>query len=180
MLLMLAVWLWPARGFAGDYGITIEHVQLRKINHSYAVDADIAYRLTPKVLKALQNGIPLAWTLRVQVYRLRSYLWDECVVDIEQLYRLRYQALLNVYQVRDESRGDAINFSTLPAALESMGAIRELPLPELQALAKDASYTARIRMQLDREALPLPLRPVAYISSDWYLSSGWYSWSVQQ
>jgi hypothetical protein len=179
-LLALSICLDCVPALAGEYGIVIEHAQLQRKNANYVLDADIAYRLTPKVLKTLQNGIPLEWTLRVQVYRQRNYLWDQCVADVEHLYRLRYQALMNAYQVRDESRGEAGYFTTLAAALEAMGVIRDLPLPELPPLAKDASYSARIRMQLDKEALPLPLRPVSYVSSDWYLSSGWYSWSVTQ
>jgi hypothetical protein len=180
LLLMLAMLLQPLPGVADEFGIDIEDASLRNKNHHYVLDADIAYRLTPKVLKTLQHGISLTWVLHLQIFRLRRYWWDECIADIRRFYRIRYQALMNVYQVVDESRGEADYFSTLPASLEAIGTIRDLPLAEVPALDKNAKYRARIDLHLDREALPLPLRPLSYVSSDWYLSSGWYSWSVTQ
>lgn len=180
LTLLLAVGLLPWPGFAAESDILIEKARIFEKEQSYALDADITYHLTPKVLKTVQNGIPLQWVLRVQLYRLRPYLWNECVVDVLQRYRIRYHALMNTYQVLDEDRGEANYFSTLPAALEAFGTIRDVPLPGLQLLHKDNRYVARIKMQLDREALPLPLRPIAYINSDWYLSSDWYSWPLQK
>jgi hypothetical protein len=180
LLLLLAAWLFPLPCYAGQYGVAVENAQLLKKDRAYVLDADIAYRLPPKVITTVQNGIPLVWALHVQVHRQRRYLWDECVVDVLRRYFVRYHALMNVYQVRDENRGEENNFSSLQAALEAVGTIRDLPLPELRDLAGDARYRARIKMQLDREALPLPLRPLSYIRSNWYLSSGWYSWPVQK
>jgi hypothetical protein len=177
LLLLLAAWIFPLPAYAEQYGVAVENAQMLKKDRAYVLDADITYRLPPKVVTTVQNGIPLVWALRAQVHRQRRYLWDECVVDVLQRYRIRYHALMNVYQVKDESRGEENNFSNLQAALEAVGTIRDLPLPDL---AEDARYRARIKMQLDREALPLPLRPLSYIRSDWYLSSGWYSWPVQK
>jgi len=31
----------------------------------------------------------------------------------------------------------------------------------------------------ERELLPLPLRPLAYLNPQWYLSSGWYLWNMK-
>lgn len=179
-LLLLSAWLLPLPAFAGQSGISVENAQLHLRDRVYALDTDITYRLTPKVLKTVQNGIPLVWMLHVQVYRERRYLWDERIADVLQRYRIRYHALMNIYQVLDENRGDASYFSTLPAALEAIGTIRGMPVPGLQVLNKDDHYRARIKMQLDREELPLPLRPLSYINSDWYLSSDWYSWPLQK
>jgi hypothetical protein len=179
-LLLLAAWLWLPPSHAGQSGIVVEKAQLLKNGQGYVLDADIAYRLPPKVIKTVQNGIPLVWVLRVQVYRQRDYFWDERCADVSRRYLVRYHALMNVYQVKDETRGEANYFSTLPAALEAIGTLRDMPLPELHVLSNNDRYRARLKMQLDREALPLPLRPLSYIRSDWYLSSDWYSWSVQK
>ncbi|MGR8933827.1 MAG: DUF4390 domain-containing protein [Gammaproteobacteria bacterium] len=179
-LFILVFCLRPLPTSAGEFGISIDAAQLHLKDQAYVLDTDIAYRLTPKVLKTVQNGIPLMWLLRVQVYRERHYLWDERLVDVQQRYRIRYHALMNIYHVLDENRGEASYFSTLTAALEAIGTIRAMPVPGLSLLSDDGIYFARIKMQLDREALPLPLRPLSYINSDWYLSSDWYTWPLQK
>jgi hypothetical protein len=39
-------------------------------------------------------------------------------------------------------------------------------------------YEVLIHAELDIEALPSPLRPLAYITPAWRLNSDWYSWSL--
>jgi hypothetical protein len=39
-------------------------------------------------------------------------------------------------------------------------------------------YAVGIKVTLDRDALPLPLRPVAYTNPQWYLSSDWTLWPL--
>lgn len=179
-LLLLAAWFFPPPALAEQFGINIDNAQLHIKDQAYVLDTNISYRLPPKVLKTVQNGIPLMWMLRVQVNRQRRYLWDERLADVLQRYRIRYHALMNIYQVLDENRGEASYFSTLPAALEAIGTIRGMPVPGLPLLSEEHNYSARIKMQLDRESLPLPLRPLSYINSDWYLSSDWYTWPLQK
>jgi hypothetical protein len=41
-------------------------------------------------------------------------------------------------------------------------------------------YKLAIKCQFDREALPVPLRPFAYLDSQWFLSSDWYLWPIQK
>ena len=41
-------------------------------------------------------------------------------------------------------------------------------------------YQVKMRTFLDIESLPAPMRPLAYISSDWQLDSDWVSWPLTQ
>ena len=45
-------------------------------------------------------------------------------------------------------------------------------------LKNNKKYIARIRLYLDIDSLPSPLRPRAYFSSDWNISSQWYKWEI--
>ena len=47
--------------------------------------------------------------------------------------------------------------------------------PALAALAEP--YRAGLSVRLDIESLPLPLRPVAYVTPAWYLESPVYKWT---
>ena len=59
-----------------------------------------------------------------------------------------------------------------------LGELREVPLVDVAVLDKDASYRYRMKVELDIESLPLPMRPMAWFSPVWNLSSGWKEWPL--
>jgi len=128
----------------------------------------------------LQNGVPLFWDLQIKLLQHRDSLWDKTLVDTAIRYRLQYHALLNMYRVRNEGDGEVYNFSTLSAALELMSAVRDFRLIEKAQLDPQKQYVCAVKVSFDRDALPLPLRPIAYIDPQWYLSSDWTLWPLKK
>ena len=102
------------------------------------------------------------------------------LVDTAIRYRIQYHALLNMYRVRNEGSGEVYNFSTLSAALDLMSAVRDFPVLEKAGLAPEKQYLLAVKVSIDREALPLPLRPIAYLDPQWYLSSDWTLWPLKK
>ena len=45
-------------------------------------------------------------------------------------------------------------------------------------LNENIDYMARIRFYIDIDSLPSPMRPRAYFSSDWNISSNWHEWEI--
>ena len=146
----------------------------------YVLSAKIGYRLTGTARDALQKGIPLFWDVLIKVVQQRTWLWDRTLVDYKIRYRIQYQALLNRYRVTNITTGESDSFATLSAALARMAAIHNLKLLDRSALLPEQHYQIGIKIKFDREALPLPLRPGSYVNPQWYLSSDWYLWPVQQ
>lgn len=144
------------------------------------LSADIVYQLSKKAMEALQNGVPLFWDIQVKIQQHRDVLWDKTLVDTAIRYRIQYHALLNMYRVSNESNGEVYNFSTLSAALDLMSAVRDFRLIEKAELAPEKQYLCAVKVNFDREALPLPLRPIAYIDPQWYLSSNWTLWLLKK
>jgi hypothetical protein len=61
-----------------------------------------------------------------------------------------------------------------------MGTLNEISF-EMPSLARtEQNYVLDVRVSLDIESLPAPLRPVAYTSLDWHLNSGWTTWTVKR
>ncbi|MDP3010465.1 MAG: DUF4390 domain-containing protein [Methylococcales bacterium] len=152
----------------------------------YVLSADIDYQLSDTAKEALQNGVPLFWTVRVKLLQQRDILWSKTLMDASIRYRLQYHALLNMYRVvivqpdskTIEQSGDSHNFSTLSAALDSMANLRNMPLLDVTEIQPEKQYFVHIKAQFERDALPLPLRPIAYTNRQWYLSSDWTVWSL--
>ncbi len=158
----------------------IKKAQITWQDNSYQLSADIDYQLSDKALEALKNGVPLFWNVHAKIMQHRRYLWDNTVMALTLRYRLQYHALLNMYRVKDEYSGAVNNFSTLPAALDWMSTLRNVRLLSRIDIVPQAQYVVAIKVSFDRDALPLPLRPLAYINPQWYLSSEWTLWPLKK
>jgi hypothetical protein len=173
LLFCWLICLLPFTAEAQSYAAEIKSAELSTQQGQITLSADFRYQLSPAARSALQNGVPLFWTVRIEVQQERAWLWPQTLATIRIPYRLEYHALLNRYRVKNASKNEAHNFATLPAALESMAALRDFPLISQTALAPEKQIVIGLGISFEREALPLPLRPVAYLDSEWYLSSDW-------
>jgi hypothetical protein len=144
----------------------------------YQLEARLEYQFTEAVLSALDNGVLLTLVLDIEVYSPSRYLWDEVIATLEQRYEIQYHALSEQYLLRNLNSGSQFAYSSLGSALETIGKIERLPILDAHLLEKNEHYKVRVRSRLDLDSLPVPLQLKAYVSSDWWLSSGWYSWDL--
>jgi len=144
----------------------------------YYLNARFRLRLKPQMVEALHAGIPLTFSVSVEVYRPRNYLWDAGVALLEQRYRLTYQPLTEHYVLKNLNSGVENDFPNLVAASDVLGTVVELPILDRNLLNPDDEYRGRMRVRMDREDLPLPLRLQSYFYSDWTLASDWYTWPI--
>ena len=168
----------PALSVAEGFGVEVKNAEIRLRGDSYVLSADIDYQLSARAKEALQSGVPLYWDIHIKTLQHRDYFWDSILVSAAIRYRIQYHALLNMYRVRNEGSGELYNFSTLSAALDSMATLRDFRVLDKTLYVPGKHYAVGIKVTLDRDALPLPLRPVAYTNPQWYLSSDWTLWPL--
>ncbi len=166
--------LSPDEGF----GVTVNNVGTSLQGDNFVLSATIDYKLSARAKEALQNGVPLFWDIHIKTLQHRDYFWDKTLINSAIRYRIQYHALLNMYRVRNEGSGELYNFSTLSAALDSMSTLHDFRVMDKGAYVQGKRYAVGVKVTLDRDALPLPLRPVAYVNRQWYLSSNWTLWPL--
>ncbi len=179
-LFSVLLWALPFSGYADEFAAEVKQVEISLHGNSYMLSADIVYELSEKAKEALQNSVPLYWNVRVKILQQRNFFWDKAVVDAVISYRIQYHALLNMYRVRNEGNGEVYNFSTLSAALDLMSAIRHFRLLGKAELDPEKQYLCAVKVNFVRDKLPLPLRPMAYVDPQWYLSSDWTLWPLKK
>jgi hypothetical protein len=175
--LLFSVLLLPLTALAEEFRIT--ELQARLEEGSYLVDAAIDYRFSEQALEALENGVPLTLEVHVQLRRKGAWIWEGDLLDKRLRYRIRYHALAGVYQVFNLQREGQESFVTREAALTALGRLHGIPLIERDKLKEGQVYNLAVRSVLDIEALPLPLRPTAYLTPAWNLSSDWRIWPLK-
>ncbi len=178
LLYCFLVWLMPAFSYADAFGVEVKNAEITLQDNSYVLSADMDYQLSARAKEALQNGVPLFWDINIKTFQHRDYFWDKTLASASIRYRIQYHALLNMYRVRNESSGELYNFSTLFAALDLMSAIHDFRVLDKSVTEPEERYAIGIKVTLDRDALPLPLRPIAYTNPQWYLSSDWTLWPL--
>jgi hypothetical protein len=178
VLFMLLV-LCPLAGAAAD-GIEFERIALTlSADGRILLDADIGYDLNPTILEALENGVPLTFETHVQMRRANAWLWQPDTVEHRLRTVLKYRPLSGLYELRNLQGDERLAFATRDAALRTLGKIVAMPIIDRSALELDADYLVRIEVRLDIESLPLPMRPRAYLSRDWSMSSDPWEWRLR-
>lgn len=176
---MLLLLFHTVEGWADNYGFLVKRAELVSVGDSYVLNADVDYRFSEAAIDALEHGVPLTVVARLKIKRQRDYWLDETVLSASRRFRIRYHPLAKTFQLLQENSGVPQNFAGLSALLDAMGEIRGWEVTPASALEKGNIYWANLAVSLDTEALPLPLRPVAYVSPSWYLGSPWFQWRVE-
>lgn len=173
--LMMAL---PIAGLAD--GIEFRRVALTLSEDDYILlDADIGYDLSEPVSEALQNGVPLTFETHVQMRRADAWIWESDIVEHRLRTVLRYRPLSGLYELRELHSDKQSAFATRDTALRALGQIYAMPIIARSELDLDKEYLVRLRVRLDIEALPLPMRPVAYLKRDWSMKSDVWEWQLK-
>ena len=145
----------------------------------YYLNANVSYRLSSEAIDALHSGVPLGFRLDVEIFHPRRWWFDNDDATLQQFYQLDYHALSERYIVLNTNSGDQVSFGSLLAALDYLGRVERLPLIDTAVLDEDRGYDARVRVSLDQEQFPGPLRLLAFWRRDWSIASEWYRWPLR-
>jgi hypothetical protein len=162
--------------FAAPFRVT--QVQTQLVDGAFTMDATIDFRFSPDALEALANGVPLTILMQIQVRRADSWIWENSVTDLQLRYAIRHKPLSETYEVYRLPGNAGRTFVTREAAIAALGEFKGLYLVDQNRLEPGAAYEAQVKVSLDIEELPLPLRPMAYLSPAWKLTSGWTKWPL--
>lgn len=176
--LLICLMLWPMLSVADSFAAKIRHAEWVDNGHDFSIRANIDYQLSPTAKEALHKGVPLTWIVKLEIRKIGPLL-DSTVYRQNLPYQLRFQALLNQYEVVTP-QNESEKFLSLNAALRFMSAPRlAKPIPA-EVLQTDQHYKLALKCQFDRESLPVPLRPFSYLDAQWFLSSNWYLCPIQK
>ncbi len=176
--LFVLLGLMPCYSWANDYSAKVLSGKTEHVGGVYSVSTDIEFNLSPTAKEALQKGIILTWDVVIKIEE-QATLWNSTLKALEIVYKIQNHALLNQYSVKINNESPTL-FSTLNAALDFMSKIRNLVLIKEQFIHQDRMYIVAIKVTFDREALPIPLRPLSYFDSQWALSSPWTTWPISK
>lgn len=128
---------------------------------------------------ALEQGVELEFDIMFRVRKTLRWFRDPVITEKTLTFRVEHQPLSGQYLVTELDNGGLHQFRTLASALEFIGSIDDFPLVHTNMLSRQERYIAQVRAELNIQSLPPPLRPLAYLSSRWQLSSKWQNLDIQ-
>ncbi len=129
---------------------------------------------------AIDQGFAVPVMFEVEIRSKKRYWFDEKVVSLKQQYLLHHQPMLDSFVVLDVNSSERTYFDNRKAAVHSIEVVYNYPMLDINNLAADKDYYARIRFGIDTDELPLPLKSSSLWDNDWDLQSDWYEWEVER
>ena len=157
----------------------VESAQTRVSEDVVMLDAKVDFNFSAAAIEAMTNAVPLTVAVEVQVRRAGTF-FSRQVAEVRLLYRVETHPLSERYIVTQLNSGNAQTYRSYAAMRAALGNISDVPLIDRHLLAPGATYSLRLRAALDVEALPSPLRPLAYVSGPWQLTSEWAERPLEQ
>lgn len=174
MLLALPLLLVGCAGGHDAAGLRVRELGLSESGGRLVIEPRLALSLTAPIERALDNGVAVTLLMEARVTRARAWLWPATEVEKTRRYTLLYHSLSEQYLVR-EGKQTPRAFPSRLAALSALSEPGPWPLAETAALAGDGRYRAALRVSVDLQSLPAPLRLMAYFSPAWHVGSKWQS-----
>ena len=144
----------------------------------YFLNAVFEIQLPYYITDAIDQGFNLPLLMEVEIFKSRTFWFDEQVVYIKQQYQLNYHPLLDATSVYNANSGRRQYFATLTEAIQHLSVTLDFPLVDKNNLPDDGPYQAQIRLGLDQSQLPIPLKSSSLWQNNWDLKSEWYEWEV--
>jgi hypothetical protein len=151
---------------------------VERIEGVWNLGATLDLSISEAAREALRESIPLELRLDVVVTGQRRFLPSETVAELEQRWRLSWDALAERYVVTHVNSGALVNFATLDQALESLSRVRGLPLIDASLLEEGRRYEVSVRATVEIGGVPTAVK-VLLFWRDWSRSTDWYTWSLR-
>ena len=179
VLALSAMVLHPVQAATADV-FTVQSVTTRLQERVYFLNAVFDLELPDYITRAINQGFELPLVMEIEVYRRIPFWFDEEVVYIKQQYRLNYHSLLDAVSIYNVNSGLKQLYPDMSTALDSMTVLLDYPMLDTDNLEQQRSYRARMRLGIDQQELPLPLKSSSLWQNDWTVASEWFEWEVEQ
>ena len=132
------------------------------------------------ILIAIDQGFAVPIMFEVEIRAAKAYWFDDKVVALKQQYLLHHLPMLDSFVVLDVNTSERHYFDNREAAVKSIEVVYNYPMLDINNLAPDKEYYARMRFGIDTDELPPPLKSSSLWDNDWDLKSDWYEWEVDR
>ena len=120
------------------------------------LDLVVDSRIPRYILLAIDQGFAVPIMFEVEILSPKKYWFDTRIVSLKQQYLLQHQPMLDSFVVLDVNSSERSYFDDRDTAVHFVEVVYNYPMLDINNLAPDKSYYARLRFGIDSDELPLP------------------------
>jgi hypothetical protein len=159
---------------------TVKRAEFKLDDSMLMLDLEVDSNIPSFIAIAIDQGFAVPMMFEIEIRAEKPYWFDDKVVSLKQRYTLHHQPMLDSFVVLDVNTSERHYFDQRKAAVEFIELVYNYPMLDIDNLAADKSYYARVRFGIDIDELPLPLQSSWFWGSDWDLQSEWYEWEIKR
>lgn len=127
----------------------------------------------PDIELAILAGITATFTLQLEVYQVRSFVWDKKITSYEIKRTIKYDNLKKTFRVYTNGNTQSVIFSDFESAQKSMADFNGIIAVPLASLVRGKNYYLLIKVKMDKVRLPLNMEYVFFFVSFWDFETAW-------
>ncbi len=144
------------------------------------LDSTIEIELPQYINRAIDQGFAVPLMFEVEVLKYSQYWFDKKLLSLKQKYQLHYLPMLSSYAIYDVNADQRMYFNSRQEAVFYLEVIYAYPLFDITNINQSEPVYARLRVGIDVDELPLPLKSSSLWDNDWGLQSDWFEWEINQ
>ncbi len=144
------------------------------------LESNLSIELPDYISIAIDQGFAVPLSFEVEFLEVRKYWFDKKIVSLKQQYLLHYLPMLDAYVVADINQSQRYYFDDREQAVNSLEVINNYPMLDIGNIDPSLNVYARLRVGLDADELPLPLKSSSLWDNDWGMRSKWFEWKFEQ
>ncbi len=116
---------------------------------------------------AILAGVPVTFTLHLDIYRERSGVWDEHITEREIRRTIKYDNLKKTFLITTNGNPNPVILQDFESARKAMGDFSGIVVIGISSLIKNNTYYVRVKVKIDKVRLPLYMEYVFFFVSLW-------------
>lgn len=163
---------------AAEGRFEIRNAFAQPVDGVWQLGAIVELSLSDAARDALDEGIPLTLVLDIVITRERRFLPDEDVAELQQRWRLEYDALSERYVVINLNSRAQATYATLAEALDDLSRIDSLPLIDEDLLVAGTRHEISLQASVEIGGISTAVKILVFWR-EWSRSTEWYTWSIR-
>jgi hypothetical protein len=167
--------LLPASSLVAQEPSIVELV-VTNTNSSVLLFLEVRNAFTKEMIQGMHNGIPVAFTFSVELYRKRKGWLNQEIISFDFDHTMSYDTLKEEYRLDlDERPAKIFKTKGFTEAEQLMTQLNGVTVASLSSLIPDEEYILRVKARQAEKTLPLYFHYVIPFWGLWDFETDWYA-----
>jgi hypothetical protein len=172
LLVCLGLTGFPVPGQAVEP--TINDIIITNNNENVLLYARVINGFKTQMESTILAGVPTVFTLQMEVYQVRSFIWDKQINCYEIKRTIKYDNLKKIFSIFTNGSVTPVVFPDFESAQKAMADLSGIIIVPIKKLVKGNDYYVRMRVKIDKVRLPLHMEYIFLFVSFWDFETAWY------